>query len=402
MTFLETRARIDPAEHEDPDAAALVRSTAASVLAHLQGLCAPPGGESFIYHPVLPFQVEGPATGDGELVRGDLGCSYGTSMYDFHCQYPIVNEDGCGVGCRKDGIVVLLPDGVRQPLFEYCRERRIRVTCNRCGQDITYETESTCAAMGGRPRGPGEIPGPPGGPLPAPDDEADDCAPVLRDPPRVLAPGGEVTHVLLLLDRSSSMEHCRKEAVEGFNLQLARLRRTAGETGKDVLVTLIAFGGTLELVRFARPVAEIEDLALDEYRCGIGTRLLDAFGFAFDLAKRHLPDGEGASYVLVAVSDGEESSSIYCTWRGITDRIRDRRRSGRWSFAYVGPDERVERAAEMLRLSRGEVMGYRPDPQGTVTSMALVSDALARHVTRSPAERFRAGLFLGGDDDSLN
>jgi hypothetical protein len=97
--------------------------------------------ERYMYYPPLTDVEVLPEKEGEELRRGALRSGYGTSMYEFHYEYPVE-----GGGARKDRILVVLPDGRRQPIFDYCRERRIVVYCNRCGGDITYEVSIDCPA----------------------------------------------------------------------------------------------------------------------------------------------------------------------------------------------------------------------------------------------------------------
>jgi len=99
-----------------------------------------PGGRRFYtYYPRLP-KVEGPHDqGRGGLLRGALTCTYGTSLYEFHWEYPIR-----GFGVRKDLISVIADDDTRLPLLEWCEAHDIIVVCNRCGLEITFEVSRDC------------------------------------------------------------------------------------------------------------------------------------------------------------------------------------------------------------------------------------------------------------------
>jgi hypothetical protein len=89
--------------------------------------------------PSLP-RVEGPDNEvPGAVRRGALRCTYGTSLYEFHLEYPI---DGFGV--RKDLISVIADDGARWPIFDWCKTHGIIVFCNRCWLDITCEVSRDC------------------------------------------------------------------------------------------------------------------------------------------------------------------------------------------------------------------------------------------------------------------
>jgi hypothetical protein len=99
-----------------------------------------PGGRRvFNFFPALSA-VEGPHhLREGALLRGALTCTCGTSLYEFHWEYPIE-----GFGVRKDLIVVVANDGTRVPLLDWCRENDVIVFCSRCGLDITYEVSKDC------------------------------------------------------------------------------------------------------------------------------------------------------------------------------------------------------------------------------------------------------------------
>jgi hypothetical protein len=99
-----------------------------------------PGERRFFkYYPRL-FNVEGPhSLKKNETLRGALKCGYGTSLYEFHWEYPIE-----GFGVRKDLIEVIMIDNVRKPLLDWCEENDIIVFCNRCGLEITHEVSRNC------------------------------------------------------------------------------------------------------------------------------------------------------------------------------------------------------------------------------------------------------------------
>jgi hypothetical protein len=103
--------------------------TAVSLWNRLQG-----GPPVSAYYPSIQAEVEGLGKTPGQLHRGRIACGFGTSMYEFHHEYPIE-----GTGVRKDTIVVLEADGSRTPVFEWCRRRDVLVVCTRCGEDITYQ-----------------------------------------------------------------------------------------------------------------------------------------------------------------------------------------------------------------------------------------------------------------------
>lgn len=73
------------------------------------------------------------------LMVGEIKPRYGTSIYEFHWEYPIE-----GFGIKKDLISVIIHDNQRIPMLDWCKQNDIIVFCNSCGLDITYEVSRDC------------------------------------------------------------------------------------------------------------------------------------------------------------------------------------------------------------------------------------------------------------------
>jgi len=99
----------------------------------------PEGRKFFDYYPRLSNVVGPHCLKKNESLRGALKCGYGSSLYEFHWEYPIE-----GFGVRKDLIDVITTGNARKPLLEWCKDNDIIVFCNRCGLEITYEVSKNC------------------------------------------------------------------------------------------------------------------------------------------------------------------------------------------------------------------------------------------------------------------
>lgn len=80
-----------------------------------------------------------------KLMVGAISPGYGTSLYEFHWEYPIE-----GAGIRKDLISVITEKNERIPIMDWCEQNDIIVFCNRCGLDITYKVSKDCPFRKGR------------------------------------------------------------------------------------------------------------------------------------------------------------------------------------------------------------------------------------------------------------
>jgi hypothetical protein len=114
------------------------------------------GPPVFSCFPKIDTEVE-VAIGPGRVRRGQLTTArVGTSLFEFHYEYPVWSPQQDFVkGHPKNEILVLVPDGGRIPIFDWCRQRHVTVICNRCGEDITYEVNQFgCKAITQNPAHP--------------------------------------------------------------------------------------------------------------------------------------------------------------------------------------------------------------------------------------------------------
>lgn len=99
-----------------------------------------PGGQKLFKCFPRVERAEGfSAWGQKEFIAGKIKPGYGTSIYEFHWEYPIE-----GMGVRKDLISVITDEDEKIPMLDWCKQHDITVFCNRCGLDITYEVSKDC------------------------------------------------------------------------------------------------------------------------------------------------------------------------------------------------------------------------------------------------------------------
>lgn len=70
---------------------------------------------------------------------GRLGSEAGTSLYEFHWEYPVIRPDGVTKGVRKDLLWVIEASGTRTPMLDWCKANDVIVFCSRCGAVITSQ-----------------------------------------------------------------------------------------------------------------------------------------------------------------------------------------------------------------------------------------------------------------------
>lgn len=99
-----------------------------------------PGGQKFYkYYPRVKRAEGFEGRVYNKVIQGALKTGYGSSLYEFHLEYPIE-----GSGIKKDLISVITEENEKLPIMDWCKQNDIIVYCNRCGLDITYEVSDDC------------------------------------------------------------------------------------------------------------------------------------------------------------------------------------------------------------------------------------------------------------------
>lgn len=152
-----------------------------------------------------------------------------------------------------------------------------------------------------------------------------------------------VTHTVLILDQSGSMEGTRADAVKGFNEKVQQAKIAAAD-GQEIYVSLITFNGAVFEHLWARPASEISEAKEEDYICGGSTAMRDAIGYAIEkLQATTDTKDENISYFLEVISDGAENASAYFPRNNnkLQDLISAVQETKRWTITYMGcsPEE---------------------------------------------------------------
>ena len=158
---------------------------------------------------------------------------------------------------------------------------------------------------------------------------------------------------LLILDESGSMEVVREATIRGFNELVQSVQGLAREfPEKKQVVSLTTFNGaSIREKLFLQEASALQSLTLADYRPDSMTPLHDAIGQSVSKLRNVLATTGAADYqVLVTVlTDGEENASKEFTRPIIRQLIEQLKEQG-WTFAYIGANHDVDRAADGLAI----------------------------------------------------
>lgn len=162
----------------------------------------------------------------------------------------------------------------------------------------------------------------------------------------------------LVLDASGSMSGIRLQTLNALNEQLKAIQNIAAanpETPIRVSLTLFNTSGQ-KLFSNLSP-DEIRLLHQRQYRTDGGTALLDAMGLAIADTEAAMRGDDDA--VLIVLTDGEENSSQFYTYRQIAKKIRALKSTERWTFTFLGADIDAWAIASQLSFNQEEVRTIR-------------------------------------------
>ena len=197
----------------------------------------------------------------------------------------------------------------------------------------------------------------------------------------------DLTLIAALLDRSGSMQDCKRATETGFDELIAKQRT---EPGKAV-VTLSMFDDVYENVYANVPIADVRPLNLEPRNM---TAMLDATGrFITEIGEQlaGLPEADRPGTVICLImTDGYENASVEWTWDAVATLITQQREQYNWKFIFLGANIDAEQVGVRMGVPLGNSMTYDTDLVGPAmesTSRAMVSARRAMPMAFAPAER---------------
>lgn len=193
----------------------------------------------------------------------------------------------------------------------------------------------------------------------------------------------DAARVVIVLDRSGSMESVRAATVDSFNEFISGQMAEAGECSvKLVLFDKTAAGMAYDVV-FDKPLASVPALTTETYVPRGTTPLHDAMGRAItelgaELAV--LPEAERPNKVIVVtITDGLENASQEYTQTRIAEIVSHQREVYKWDFVFLGANQDAVLTAERLDIPKKSAITYNANERSlkNVVGQALNKYAIA-------------------------
>lgn len=208
------------------------------------------------------------------------------------------------------------------------------------------------------------------------------------------------SHIVILIDRSGSMESIASDVIGGYNQFL----RAQQANGSDARVTFVQFDSQdpQEVVVAGAPISEVVPLSAATFVPRGGTPLLDATGrlisrIAANQAERRnagLPDED---ILFVSITDGEENASSEFSLARIRELIREKSAAG-WNFAFLSAALDAYGDARSMGVHAGATQGFAPDAQGVNLAFnSLAQKTAGWRAQKRQGRAFRDADFFGDD-----
>lgn len=172
-----------------------------------------------------------------------------------------------------------------------------------------------------------------------------------------------LTLIAALLDRSGSMESCKRATETGFDEMIAQQSSEPGEA----IVTLSMFDNVYENVYANVPIADVGPLQLIPRNM---TAMLDAIGRFITEIGEHLAsldevDRPGTVICLI-MTDGLENASTEWTYDAVKALITQQRDQYSWNFIFLGANIDAVDVGGRIGVPMATAMTYSADDDGAV------------------------------------
>lgn len=166
-----------------------------------------------------------------------------------------------------------------------------------------------------------------------------------------------ITEVVFVLDKGQSMGGVAREAINCFNVMLAKYREVAGE----VVVSTMVFSGQAGFLYERKPIREIRDLAEYDYQIGGKSAFFDALGNAMrrvdTIHENACAEDIPERTVFIIITSGCDNGSSTYSYSTIKQMVDSRQKQG-WEFLFAGayvnaPKSSRDNKQDVIRRSVG-------------------------------------------------
>ena len=186
------------------------------------------------------------------------------------------------------------------------------------------------------------------------------------------------TEVVVVVDRSGSMQSIGEDAEGGLNSFLDKMKMTPG----DIRLTLAQFDSRYEMLYENQTIREVPKYVLVPRS---STALYDAIGITMWRVGRrlsHTPEHRRpGKVVFMIVTDGEENASHEYTRDQVRQMITEQKYKYGWQFLYLCTSENALYDGMRLGLDMSSAFRFSPSGMGVNCAYRGAGQAIANYVS---------------------
>lgn len=187
--------------------------------------------------------------------------------------------------------------------------------------------------------------------------------------------------IVLVLDRSWSMESIKKDVIGGFNKFLTEQKAVPGEA----TITLAQFDHLYEIVYEGKKLQDAPLMDDTIYQPRGWTALLDAIGRTIDITGKRLsdmPEDQRPEKVLFVIqTDGYENASHKFSNDNIMNMLIHQKDVYKWEFVFLGANQDAIATASKMGIGASHSMTYVASAGGVNASYNSLSSNIANFRT---------------------
>ena len=199
-----------------------------------------------------------------------------------------------------------------------------------------------------------------------------------------------LTELVMILDRSGSMQGLEKDTIGGFNSMIEKQKKEEGEA----FVSVILFDDVSEVLYDRVEIGKVELMTDRQYYVRGCTALLDAVGGAIrhigNVHKYARPEDIPEKTLFIITTDGMENASRAFTYDRVRRMIERQKEQYHWEFLFLGANIDAVREAGRFGIRPERAVTYEHDTIGTELNFRVMSRAVSCARTADSAQEMEA------------
>ena len=176
--------------------------------------------------------------------------------------------------------------------------------------------------------------------------------------------------IVVVVDRSGSMESIRDDAIGGFNSFLNEQKAVKGKAN----LTLVMFDDQYEVVYDSVDIQDVQPMTRETLVPRGSTALNDAIGKS--LANLEVKNPKKA--IIVILTDGAENSSKEWTGAKVKEKVEAAQTKG-WEIVFLAANIDAAATAGTYGMAQGSARGFAPNAAGVLNASLVMTQSVTSY-----------------------